>query len=45
MDYNSLSKEQLIEIVQKLHRDKKYGLIWEKKPKILINFWTQITLF
>lgn len=33
LDYNSLSKEQLIEIVQKLHRDKKYGLIWEKKTE------------
>lgn len=33
MNYEELSKEELIKEIQKLHREKTYGLIWEDKPE------------
>lgn len=30
-DYNNLSKEELVELVEKLERKKKYGLVWDEE--------------
>ncbi len=35
--YKDLSKEELIELIQKLHRRKKYGLVWEEKPEDVVE--------
>lgn len=30
-DYSALSKEELIQIIEKLERKKKYGLVWDEE--------------
>ena len=30
-DYSSLSKEQLLQVIEKLERNKKYGLVWDEE--------------
>jgi adenine-specific DNA-methyltransferase len=32
-NYNEWTREQLVEEVNKLHKRKKYGLVWEEKPE------------
>jgi adenine-specific DNA-methyltransferase len=39
-DYNNLNKDQLIEVIEKLEKGKKYGLVWDEErvpEKILID--------
>ena len=33
MNYDQINKQDLIAYLKKLHREKKYGLIWEEKPE------------
>ena len=33
MNFDELSKEELIKEIERLHREKRYGLIWEDKPE------------
>jgi adenine-specific DNA-methyltransferase len=35
-DYSSLSRDELIKIINKLEARKKYGLVWEEKPEDVI---------
>ena len=33
LNFDQMSKDELIKELQRLHRDKKYGLLWENKPE------------
>ena len=32
-DYSSFSKEELIKEIEKINKQKKFGLVWEEKDK------------